>query len=204
MTEMAAHPQINDADATKMVEYILSLGDAKAAKNLPLAGTVVAGKEQDGVYVLTATYKDKSISNLPSLEATDALILRSSFLRANDIDQVQIARKNDFQGNISLENILNGASAVFKNIDLTGIKTVTMMAYINPKATLIGGEAEIHLDKTDGPLLGSVKVSTSGASSVSIKIPTTTGYHDLVIVFKNSTVKDKPMFTFGGLRLENK
>ena len=37
-TEMAAHPQISDAEAIKMVEYILSLADAKAAKKLPLVG----------------------------------------------------------------------------------------------------------------------------------------------------------------------
>src|SRR5690606_13787085 len=60
-TEMAAHPQISDADATKMVQYILSLADAKAARKLPIEGTVTPGKETDGVYVLTATYDDKSV-----------------------------------------------------------------------------------------------------------------------------------------------
>ena len=61
-TEMAAHPQISDADAIKMVEYILSLADAKAAKKLPLAGAATPGKEADGVYVLTATYQTSRLT----------------------------------------------------------------------------------------------------------------------------------------------
>jgi cytochrome c len=203
-TEMAAHPQINDVDASKMVEYILSLADAKAGKKLPLTGTVVAGKEQDGVYVLTATYKDKSKNDIPSLESTDAMILRSAFLRARDIDQVRIARKNNFQGNIALENILDGSLAIFKNIDLTDVKSATMMAYINPNDKRGGGEAEIHLDQPNGPLLGTVKITASGGSAVTTKIPATTGYHDLIIVFKNPSMKERPMFNFSGLRLENK
>ncbi|MBA4058083.1 MAG: hypothetical protein C0490_25420, partial [Marivirga sp.] len=58
-TEMAAHPQISVDDAKKMVEYILSLGEDKVERKLPLSGSVIAGKEEDGVYILTATYFDK-------------------------------------------------------------------------------------------------------------------------------------------------
>ena len=96
-TEMAAHPQISDADAIKMVEYILSLADAKASKKLPLAGAVTPGKEPDGVYVLTATYVDKPVNNVSSLTATDALVLRSPFLRPNEVDVVHIARKANWR-----------------------------------------------------------------------------------------------------------
>jgi cytochrome c len=201
-TEMAAHPQISDADASKMVEYILSLADSKEKRNLPLSGTVTPGKEEDGVYVLTATYTDKQINNIPSLSSTDAIVLRSSFLRPNQIDEVRIARKATFQDRHSLENILDGAHAVYKNIDLTGVKKATVMA--NLGGNQIGGAAEIHMDKADGPLLGVVNVTASGTSSISTKIEPAAGHHDLYIVFKNSKIRDKPMFTFVGIRLENR
>jgi cytochrome c len=203
-TEMAAHPQITDADAIKMVEYILSLGDAKAAKKLPLAGTAMPGKETDGVYVLTATYADKAVNNVPSLTATDALVLRSALLRPNEADVVHIARKANWQGQHSLQNVLDGANAMYKHIDLTGVKKATVTAYLDPKQNLGGGIAEIRADKPDGPLLGTVKISASGVSSASTAIQPTTGHHDLYIVFKNSEIKDKPMFNFGGIRLENR
>ena len=168
-----------------------------------MSGTVTPGKEEDGVYVLTATYTDKQINNIPSLSSTDAIVLRSSFLRPNQIDEVRIARKATFQDRQSLENILDGAHAVYKNIDLTGVKKATVIA-IKPEGNLGGGVAEIHMDKADGPLLGAVNVTASGTSSISTKIEPAAGYHDLYIVFKNSKVRDKPMFTFVGIRLENK
>ena len=203
-TEMAAHPQISDADAIKMVEYILSLADAKAAKKLPLAGSATPGKEADGVYVLTASYLDKPVNNVPSLTATDALVLRNAFLRPNEIDIVHIARKANWQGQHSLQNILDGARAAYKNVDLTGVKKATVMAYIDPKENLGGGIAEIRVDKPDGPLLGTTRIVASGPSSVTTAIQPTTGHHDLYIVFKNSEIRDKPMFNFGGIRLENR
>jgi len=203
-TEMAAHPQISDADAIKMVEYILSLADAKAAKKLPLAGAATPGKEADGVYVLTATYADKPVNNVPSLTATDALVLRNALLRPNEVDVVHIARKAEWQGQHSLQNVMDGAWAMYKNVDLTGVKKATVMAYIDPKENRGGGIAEIRADKPDGPLLGTAKVSSSGGSAVSTLIQPTTGHHDLYIVFKNSEIRDKPMFNFGGIRLENR
>jgi cytochrome c len=203
-TEMAAHPQISDADASKMVEYILSLADSKAAKNLLLVGSATPGKETDGVYVLTATYNDKPVNNVPSLAATDAMVLRSPLLGANHVDGLRFARKANWQGNHSLQNVIDGAFGMYRNIDMTGVKKATIMTYVDPKEFFGGSTAEIHVDKADGPLVGSVKITAPGVSAVTTPIQGTTGAHDLYIVFRNSTVKDKPMFNFGGIRLENK
>jgi cytochrome c len=199
-TEMAAHPQISDADATKMVEYILSLADSKEAKKLPVQGSATPGKEQDGVYVLTATYADQPVSNVPSLTSTDALVLRSGYLRANEVAGLGIARAANWQGNHSLQNLLDGAFARYKNLDLTSVKKATVMSYFDAES--IGGTVEIHIDKVDGPLLGTVKVSSTGATATSLQ--PASGHHDLYIVFKNAAAKDKPMFTFSGLKLENR
>ena len=187
----------------KMVEYILSLAEAKDAKRLPLEGSVTPGKEDDGVYVLTATYEDKAVNGIPSLTATDALILRSSFLRANEAENLRIARHATWQGTHSLQNLMNGALAVYKNIDLTGVKKATIIAYINPKDNP-GGTVEIRLDKPDGELLGQGSVTAPAMSRVTAALKPVTGHHDLYIVFKNSEVKDKSMFNFGGLQLGNK
>jgi cytochrome c len=79
-TEMAAHPQITVDDARKMVDYIMSLGKDKSAKSLPVAGSVTPGKENEGAYLLTATYYDKGGENLPSLPASATVVLRSPML----------------------------------------------------------------------------------------------------------------------------
>jgi cytochrome c len=202
-TEMAAHPQIKDSDAIKMVEYILSLADAKDAKRLPLAGSVTPGKEDDGVYVLTATYEDKSVNGIPSLTTTDALILRSAFLRANEAQDLRIARHASWQGNHMLQNLMDGAHAVYKNVDLTGVKNAIVIGFINPNDNP-GGTVEIRLDKPDGELLGQANIKAPAMSRVTASLKPVAGHHDLYVVFKNSAAKDKSMFNFGGLQLGNK
>ena len=54
-TSMAAHPQISKADATTMVDYILSLATQADSKSLPLAGVAnFAAAPKDGVNPLSA------------------------------------------------------------------------------------------------------------------------------------------------------
>ena len=170
---------------------------------MPLTGTVTPGKENDGVYVLTATYEDKAVNNVPSLKATDALILRSSFLRPNEADGLRIARKANWQGNHSLQNLLDGAHGMYKNVDLTDVKKATIAAFINPKDNL-GGTVEVRIDKPDGQLLGQVNISGAGVSQATTALAPVTGHHDLYLVFKNSTARDKSMFNFTGIQLLNK
>lgn len=63
-------------------------------------------------------------------------------------------------------------------------------------AALYGGKIEIHLDKIDGPLLGTVQVNKSGEGDVFKTITTPvksrTGTHDLYFVFRG----EKDLFYF--------
>ena len=72
-----------------------------------------------------------------------------------------------------------------------GTKSVDMSV-----ASLYGGKIEIHSDKIDGPLLGTVIVSTSGEGEVwktiSTPVNNIKGVHDLFFVFRG----DKDLFNF--------
>lgn len=203
-TEMAAHPQISVDDARKMVEYVLSLANDKVEKKLPVAGSVKPGKEADGAYVLTATYFDKAQDKIPSLSSSDAVVLRSGMMSVNSADELQIARKVNYQGNWALENVRNGATAMYKAIDLTGVKKATLMTYSVDMATNPGGEIEVHIDKPDGKLLGKVKSGKQGLSVLPTALTPETGKHDLYLVFKNAEAGDKSLFYFSGVKIENK
>ena len=63
-------------------------------------------------------------------------------------------------------------------------------------ASLYGGKIEIHTDKIDGPLLGTVNVSSSGEGeiwkTVSAPVNNIKGVHDLFFVFRG----EKDLFNF--------
>ncbi|HEX6891900.1 MAG TPA: carbohydrate-binding protein, partial [Chryseolinea sp.] len=204
-TEMAAHPQIAVEDAKKMVEYILSLGEVKKEKKLPLSGTAIPGNETDGAYILSATYFDKGADKVPSLSASSSVALRSGMLGASQVDELNLARKVTYQGNTSLENVKNGAFAGYKKLDLTGVKKATLLTFVLDPEQNPGGDIEIRLDKPDGKLLGKVTASNQkGLSTLVTGLDGESGVHDLYVVFKNPQAGDKSMFYFGGIRLQNK
>ena len=202
-TEMAAHPQISVDDAKKMTEYILSLGKDNKTKSLPLSGSVTAGKEEEGVYFLTATYHDKGGNNLPSIPASNSIILRSPTLKPDLATKLNIARIVRFNRNVALENVKHGSWAEFKNIDMTGVKKATVSCFMMADQT-IGGDAEIRLDKPDGELLGKVKINGNGLITSNTKLEKAEGLHDLYLVFKNEQAGNKNLFFFANAKLENK
>jgi cytochrome c len=202
-TEMAAHPQISVDDARKMVEYIMSLGKDNTTKSLPLSGTVTPGKENDGAYLITATYYDKGGENLPSLPASATVVLRSPMLGADQASELNTVRVIRANGQVGLDNVKHNSWAAYKNLDLTGIRKATLNGFIIPDQT-VTGDIEIRLDKPDGKLLGKVKLAAPGISKVSTKVEAAEGVHDLYFVFRNEQAGDKNLFYFGGALLENK
>jgi cytochrome c len=202
--EMSAHPQVPVEDAKKMVEYILALGDQQDRKELPLSGTVKTGKEQDGAYVLAASYQDDGASGLPSLSSSSAVVLRAANLKADQVNETSGGpRQMSYQGFVSLENVKHNSWAMYRQIDLTGVKSAKINAYSHPGAT-IGGEVEIRLDKPDGKLLAKAKMNDVGPSQIQTKLEGVEGLHDLYFVFKNEKAGDQNLFFFGGALLQNK
>ena len=203
-TEMAAHPQISVDDAKRMVEYILSLADDKGAPVLPLAGTVTPGKEADGAYVITASYADKPQGNVPSLSSSASVLLRSNTLSANAVGELHVARKVNNQGRWALENVLDGAYAVYKGLDMNAIRKAAITTYIVDANTHPGGEVELRLDAPDGELVATLKANGQGLTTTSATFSPRSGVHDVYLVFKNPQAKEKSMFYFGALTLDVK
>ncbi|MFT7159909.1 MAG: cytochrome c [Bacteroidia bacterium] len=80
-TPMSAHPQLSKEDVKKMVAYILSLNAPKSKKDntMPMKGVVeftdhIGKKDQNGIYLLKASYLDKGGNSIGSLSASDQVI----------------------------------------------------------------------------------------------------------------------------------
>jgi cytochrome c len=96
----------------------------------------------------------------------------------------------------------SGSSAVFKQIDLTGISAVTFTAVAPTQYQAKGGKIEVHLDSPTGALLGETAIIQPTANGAPVQLRTvlkpTSGSHDVYLVFKNPDAKSD-QFLFGVL-----
>lgn len=201
--EMAAHPQITTDDARKMVEYILTLDNAEEIESLPLKGKVTPGNEEDGAYLINASYIDKGAGEIPSLSAANTKILRSAFLRPDHASEFRDARVINANGQVALENVRHNGYAAFKQIDLTGIRSATVSGFIRG-TDQVGGKVELRLDSPDGEVWGSAELKGQGLREETIRLTTETGMRDLYVIFLNSEAGDKTLYYFGGVRFRNR
>ncbi|MFT7057005.1 MAG: cytochrome c, partial [Roseivirga sp.] len=89
-TPMAAHPQLEEADITEMVKYIMSLGGSAAT--LPVKGELAFNQHDrsnvKGAYLLTASYTDKGSAGVPSITATEQFVFSASVLEAENANEM--------------------------------------------------------------------------------------------------------------------
>ena len=200
-TAMAAHPQLSTADASDMVKYILSVsGEAAPAKALPTTGSYTASLPADdkgkGVYIVRASYEDKGASGLPALRSEQTLVLRNAKMDVHSFDAYDNINKMSFGGNNLLIPAKSGAFTMIKNLDLSGISELRLLAAA-PKAQLNanGGKVELRLDSSTGKLIGEsafMEASEAvGFAPSPLKIPVNlppssdSKPHDIYLVFVN-------------------
>jgi len=99
-----------------------------------------------------------------------------------------------------VSSINNGDYLKVQGVDLSlGASSIDVNV-----AALYGGNIEIHTDKIDGPLLGMVKVNSSGEGdifkTVTTPIKSVAGTHDLYFVFKGN----KDLFYFDWWKLNKR
>ena len=187
---MAAHPQISIQDANEMVNYILSLADAKKTRTLSTQGTIpLTDHNEDeprGLYTLSASYTDHGAGDIGPITKSETIILRNSKVRTVFADEHTGFRRF---GN----NLTSGAHKSFillRNIDLTGIRKFTYEYASKDK----DGEVEVRIDSQAGPIISSVPyVATSAWDKTStvtgeVSVPVS-GRHD---VYFFAIKKEKP------------
>ncbi|GAB3524036.1 ThuA domain-containing protein [Emticicia fontis] len=153
---MSAHPQLSPQDADEMVKYILAINDPN--KNFKPIGAngILPLKEHlenktTGYYTVKATYTDNGVAGAKPEKAEDITRLRYHELRAMDSD-----RHPGFV--FDWGELRQGASKaylVFKNIDLTNIKTIAFEYASQDKSGVI----EVRENSVAGPILAKATFS---------------------------------------------
>ncbi len=91
-----------------------------------------------------------------------------------------------------VSSIHNGDYLKVKGVDFSdGVNSVDVSV-----ASLFGGKIEIHIDKIDGPILGTVSIKSTGEGdgwkTISTQVENIKGAHDLFFVFRG----EKDLFNF--------
>jgi cytochrome c len=185
---MSAHPQMTQQQAIEIVGYILSLkDDASIARSVPLKGKIIprapAKDKAAGEYILSVSYKDKQ------QQGAGSNVMKKNFHIRNP--RVSAVTSDDNKGVSQAGSIVQftepGAWLLFKNIDLTGIKSLTFEL----DSMQMTGSLSVHLGSPNGRQIGIVMAQQKAASQKSAKlkqkvnavIEPASGMHDVYIVY---------------------
>jgi cytochrome c len=155
---MAAHPQISQAEANIMVEYILGINEPKSTASLPTKGNyeTKVPKEQKGAsgsYIIRAAYKDKGSKTQKSLATEDILVLRNPVLNPELADLSKGTNLVITPGR-TFSMVGNNSYLGYKNIDLNGISAVEFSATAQTRVGAAGGSIELRAGSPTGALIG--------------------------------------------------
>ena len=203
---MAAHPQIPISEARDMVDYILSLNDTKKASQ-PVEGqyeTTAHKGKKEGAYIIQATYTDKGGKVIGPLTTSQSLALRSPKIKANSFDESKSVSKftvEQLGGEVVIATE-NDSYIAFKNIDLTGVKSIVVGAF-SQQGTTMGGALEVRLGSPTGTVVGNLEVKEASLMPLKMKV-NTAGEQDLYFVFKNPKAEGKPLFAINTIEFLDK
>ena len=170
---MSAHPQLAKEEVEEMIEYILSLANAKTTtKNISVAGRVdvnLSDDEDMGSYIFSVTYQDKGANGIAPITTKKQFVLRPAKMKAvscNDYDKVikfnnQVIKFSNPTGYI-----------MFENIDLTSINKISFLYSSQNLPTRVN----IKIDSPDGETIGKIdmnptlnKTGAKGATELNAK-----------------------------------
>ncbi len=176
---MNAHPLFSEADAERMADYILSLGNKSGnVKNMGIEGTIKIPDQEAKTYVLKATYTDHGSSGMEPITVSALRVLQPPKLEAENF-----STQHDVLSEVGNTSVAMGFSSTyitFKNIDLTSVDSVTFRYnYGGPECSI-----EIRTGSPKGESLGKAyfhgdSKARRGSRELTIPIKPTSGSKEL-------------------------
>jgi cytochrome c len=203
-TMMAAHPQLSIEDVEKSIKYILSLKEDEGnnEKELGIEGTLEfkehIGEDNEGIYVLMASYLDKGNEGQPdsSIPVRNQLIFKAPKIEAEDADEkstgmgVWTAQGQKVVGSIAHDSYLK-----FDNMGLKGLKGIKLCAFYASDYPY-KGSVEIREGAKDGNIIGKAALGyfndkKGDTKYYQIEVTPSLEKGPLFLVFKNPSDKEQ-------------
>ena len=156
---MAAHPDINESDVSKIVSWILSLTDDKTEKiTHDRKGRIVPRREfnltDDGTMVLQASYTDKGGAGTKSLTGQNIVYLSGPVVYPHQSTDIHGASVGNHEGTEFVIFNDQVADINLGSVDLTDVKTI--VATFTPTQEGVGSSTiSLHKGSVDGPVIAS-------------------------------------------------
>lgn len=212
---MSAHPQLSEADAKRMIEYVFSLNQVQpTVSSLPLEGSikpeVPEGEDGQGSYLLRAYYSDKGSGNISSLSGVDFVALKNPFMNPQ-LSEVRKGVQLLTTPSVNFFMVGDQSYIGYKDIDMTGVKEIMLYLGISARVGAKGASVEIRLDSPTGQVIGETEKVTNAPEAgfrppagmtrtewirqISAKpssiISEVSGKHDIYFIFKNPDAKSE-------------
>jgi cytochrome c len=219
--EMPPHPALTNHEIRTIIDYMLrSIEPAIAA--LPLQGrytpTLPADDNGRGRVVIRAAYTDNRVGSLPAQTSVATKVLRSQALipaAADVVSQMTFGATGSGDGAETRSvavTAMQGAHLGYRQIDLSGLSSITVTATTAGEMRAAGGSIEVRLGGPAGETLGQTKIGVAaprgrGAGpaappDATISIKATTGVHDLYFVFTNpQALPGQALMTISAIRV---
>ncbi|MEK6478162.1 ThuA domain-containing protein [Catalinimonas sp. 4WD22] len=190
-TQMAAHPDLAEADATQIVSWILSLsGEVERAPSLPANGTITPeGGNPEAALVIMASYTDQGGQNIKSLTQGASLALPSNRISFSGSEMVEGFSPMTFNSNHILVYPENAGWFALESVDLSNVTSINVMSGWQ-EAPSAGLSFELRLDGPEGKVIGTGKMAApkpgqqGGAIVINIDPVTDNKFHDLYFVYQ--------------------
>ena len=198
---MPANPTMEGGDAEKIVAYILSLAK-DGNQSLPPAGVIMPKGDTEGkTMVVTASYMDQGAPGAGALKGVKRIALSSNTIDMSSATDVNEFNPVEFSGMNLLIMPKGGGHFSFENIDLNGVKKLTVEAgWQSPPDVNI--ELEVRLDSPDGEVIGTgslvppKKDSDRGIIPIKLNKQVTGKDNKLYFVYKPKAEDKMGLLTF--------
>ncbi|GAB4466754.1 MAG: hypothetical protein OHK0057_05570 [Thermoflexibacter sp.] len=204
---MSAFPDLPENELRAMLNYILGLN--KKQENLPREGILALNQHranEQGKYTLSITYTDKGTPKTKKLTSQQTWTWQFPKLEAELYDQANQAQKQNVHtpSYQFVHQLKDGSWLMFKNIDLQGVKKVTLRM----ASTGEGYTMQIRVGKPDGQIIGELKVPNKEKRdnweefTVPIANPSS-GKQDLYLIFSHAEKEAKHYCSMDWIEFSN-
>ena len=201
-TVMPANTELKNDDATKIISYIMSLGQKEAPKpSLPAKGIVadpLLGKtfSESGMFVLNASFTDRGGKESKPLSGNGSVVLKSPKIGMDQAKNLNGFSIMKYGGQTLMMFPSTQASFSLNDIDLTQIIKLQIAA-AGQEAGKDGYSIEARLDSPTGKVLGSsvFKLTATGPKppyfgSCEIKLTPVTDKKKHTLYFVTKPIKE--------------